>query len=98
MPKRTDIKSILVIGAGPIGLAVALFARASGARSVISSEVSPARRALAVHEVQSFGANMVDQPAAPAALPPAAPEGQAALGASRAAAQRAGMAAPDPVH
>ncbi len=38
---------VLVIGAGPIGLAVALFARASGARSVISSEVSAVRRALA---------------------------------------------------
>jgi len=38
---------VLVIGAGPIGLAVALFARASGARSVSSSEVSAVRRALA---------------------------------------------------
>jgi threonine dehydrogenase-like Zn-dependent dehydrogenase len=35
---------VLVIGAGPIGLAVTLFARASGARMVVVSEISEARR------------------------------------------------------
>ena len=35
MAKRTDIKSILIIGAGPIGLGAALFAKLAGAKSVI---------------------------------------------------------------
>jgi len=39
---------VLVIGAGPIGLATILFARASGAREVIVAEPGEARRALAV--------------------------------------------------
>lgn len=41
-------KRVLVIGAGPIGLSVILFARAGGAREVVVSEPSPARRDLAV--------------------------------------------------
>lgn len=36
--------AVLVIGGGPIGAAVALFARAAGARQVIVSEPAPARR------------------------------------------------------
>lgn len=35
---------VLVLGGGPIGAAVALFARAAGARQVIVSEPAPARR------------------------------------------------------
>ena len=44
---RADIKPddrVLVIGGGPIGAAVALFARAKGARSVVVSEPAEARR------------------------------------------------------
>ncbi len=39
--------SVLVLGAGPIGVAVALFARHAGAAHVVVSERSPERRALA---------------------------------------------------
>jgi (R,R)-butanediol dehydrogenase / meso-butanediol dehydrogenase / diacetyl reductase len=35
---------VLVIGAGPIGLAVTIFARAAGARRVVASELDPVRR------------------------------------------------------
>ena len=38
---------VLILGAGPIGLAVTLFARAAGARQVIVSEPGDSRRALA---------------------------------------------------
>jgi (R,R)-butanediol dehydrogenase/meso-butanediol dehydrogenase/diacetyl reductase len=44
--------NVLVIGAGPIGLACALWARFFGARSVVVSETAPARLALAAR----FGA------------------------------------------
>lgn len=44
MPQRA---AVLVIGAGPIGIAVALFARHAGAKHVVVSERSPDRRALA---------------------------------------------------
>ncbi|MGE0416792.1 MAG: alcohol dehydrogenase catalytic domain-containing protein [Acetobacteraceae bacterium] len=37
-------RRVLVVGAGPIGLAVTLFARAGGARAVVVSEIAPARR------------------------------------------------------
>lgn len=40
--------SVLVMGGGPIGVAVALFARQAGARHVIVSEMSPDRRRRAV--------------------------------------------------
>ncbi len=40
-------QNVLIIGAGPIGLAVALWARFFGARSVVVSEVSAQRRKLA---------------------------------------------------
>ena len=48
--------SVLVIGAGPIGLAVTLFARASGARLAVVSEISPARRA----QASMLGATVID--------------------------------------
>jgi (R,R)-butanediol dehydrogenase/meso-butanediol dehydrogenase/diacetyl reductase len=44
--------NVLVIGAGPIGLATALWARFFGARSVVVSETAPSRLALAAR----FGA------------------------------------------
>ena len=47
--------NVLVIGAGPIGLAVALWARFFGARTVMVSEKAPGRRALA----ERFGATHV---------------------------------------
>jgi (R,R)-butanediol dehydrogenase/meso-butanediol dehydrogenase/diacetyl reductase len=46
---------VLITGAGPIGLAVALWARFLGARDVVVSEPAPQRRALA----QSMGATAV---------------------------------------
>lgn len=46
--------SVLVIGGGPIGVAVALFARHAGARDVIVSEMSADRRARAL-EVGATG-------------------------------------------
>ncbi len=49
----------LVIGAGPIGLAIALWARHFGAREVIVSERAPGRRALA----ERLGATRVVDPA-----------------------------------
>lgn len=48
--------AVLVLGGGPIGIAVALFALHAGARHVVVSERSPDRRALA----QSIGAASVD--------------------------------------
>jgi (R,R)-butanediol dehydrogenase/meso-butanediol dehydrogenase/diacetyl reductase len=41
-------ETCLVLGAGPVGLAAALWARHFGAGQVIVSEITPARRALAV--------------------------------------------------
>jgi (R,R)-butanediol dehydrogenase/meso-butanediol dehydrogenase/diacetyl reductase len=52
--------SVLVIGAGPIGAGVILFARLSGARHVIVSERSPERRRVAL----ALGASAVIDPAA----------------------------------
>ena len=57
-------KRVLVVGAGPIGQAVTMFAGLSGARRVVVSEMSPARRALA----EQFGADVID----PATEAPAA--------------------------
>ena len=57
MPKDA---AVLVLGAGPIGIAVALFARHAGARHVVVSERSPERRALA----QQVGATTVIDPQA----------------------------------
>jgi (R,R)-butanediol dehydrogenase/meso-butanediol dehydrogenase/diacetyl reductase len=50
---------VLIIGAGPIGLSVALFARLRGAATVVVSEYAPARRAAA----ETFGADRVIDPA-----------------------------------
>ncbi|MFE3443728.1 alcohol dehydrogenase catalytic domain-containing protein [Nocardia sp. NPDC059180] len=54
----TDADSALVIGCGPIGLGAILAAKAHGARTVIASEPSPARRALA----RALGADVVVDP------------------------------------
>lgn len=51
-------QSVLIVGAGPIGLALLLTLKASGARWVAISEVSEARKAQAL----SFGANAVYDP------------------------------------
>lgn len=51
---------VLVIGAGPIGLSVAAFARLAGARAVVVSEMNMTRRSLA----QSMGAHAVIDPGA----------------------------------
>jgi len=50
---------VLVLGAGPIGLAVAVWARCFGARTVMVSEKAPGRRMLA----ERFGATHVIDPA-----------------------------------
>lgn len=50
--------NVLVLGAGPIGLAAALWARFFGARTVMVSEKTPGRRALA----EKFGASHVIDP------------------------------------
>lgn len=59
---RADIPlggRVLILGAGPIGLSVAAFARLRGAGSVVVSEYAPARREAA----KSFGASAVIDPA-----------------------------------
>lgn len=53
-------ESALVIGAGPVGLAVTLWLRELGARHVIVSDLSPDRRALA----ETIGATAVIDPRA----------------------------------
>jgi len=50
--------AVLVLGGGPIGLAVAIFARHAGARHVVVSERSPDRRGLA----KTIGATAVIDP------------------------------------
>lgn len=67
-------ETCLVLGAGPIGLAITLWARAAGAGEVIVSERAPGRRALA----ERLGATRVVDPASEdlaAVLAGAAPEG-----------------------
>jgi (R,R)-butanediol dehydrogenase/meso-butanediol dehydrogenase/diacetyl reductase len=49
---------VLILGAGPIGLAVAIFAKLAGARDVIVSEYAPARRAAAA----ALGATAIIDP------------------------------------
>jgi threonine dehydrogenase-like Zn-dependent dehydrogenase len=49
----------IVIGCGPVGLGVILMLKASGVRTVVASDFSPGRRALAV----TCGADMVVDPA-----------------------------------
>ncbi len=57
--------NVLVIGAGPIGLAVAVWARFFGARTLMVSEKAAGRRALA----ERFGATHVIDPASEMAGP-----------------------------
>jgi threonine dehydrogenase-like Zn-dependent dehydrogenase len=60
--RRSDIgkgQAAIVIGCGPIGLAVVLMLKAHGVRTVIASDYSPGRRALATR----CGANIVVDPA-----------------------------------
>ncbi|HME68826.1 MAG TPA: zinc-binding dehydrogenase [Myxococcota bacterium] len=67
-------ENVLVLGAGPIGLAALVWARHFGARSVIVSEKSPGRRAMAA----ALGASAVVDPADGSllgALQPLAPGG-----------------------
>ena len=49
----------IVIGCGPIGLGVILFLKAKGVRTVVASDYSPGRRALAT----ACGADVVVDPA-----------------------------------
>ena len=53
-------RHVLVVGAGPIGLAVVAFARFAGARSITVSEIDPVRRARA----EGFGASALIDPGA----------------------------------
>jgi threonine dehydrogenase-like Zn-dependent dehydrogenase len=60
--RRAEIKKrtvAIVIGCGPIGLSVICMLKASGVRTVIGSDFSPGRRALA----KACGANIVVDPA-----------------------------------
>jgi (R,R)-butanediol dehydrogenase/meso-butanediol dehydrogenase/diacetyl reductase len=61
----------VVVGAGPIGLALVLWARLAGAREVIVSERSPGRRALA----ERIGATRVVDPTDGALADAVGPEG-----------------------
>jgi len=55
--KKRDVA--IVVGCGPIGLSVILLLKARGVRTVVASDYSPARRALA----ESCGADVVIDPA-----------------------------------
>ena len=60
--RRADVRKrtvSVVIGCGPVGLAVILFLKAQGVRTVIASDFSPARRELAAR----CGADIVVDPA-----------------------------------
>jgi threonine dehydrogenase-like Zn-dependent dehydrogenase len=60
--RRGDVAkgtTAIVIGCGPIGLAVILMLKAKGVRTVLASDYSPARRAL----VSACGADLVVDPA-----------------------------------
>lgn len=56
--------TVLVIGAGPVGLAVVIWAKFSGARHIIVSERAPARIKMA----ETFGATHVISPTDPLAM------------------------------
>ena len=58
--------SVLVIGAGPIGVGVALFARLAGARHVVVSEPSPGRRQRALEMGATHAIDPVAGPVASA--------------------------------
>ncbi|PYH91722.1 alcohol dehydrogenase [Aspergillus ellipticus CBS 707.79] len=60
-----DIRTVLVVGAGPIGLAVLLVLKARGVGSVIVSEISAQRRELA----RTLGATCVVDPHAEDVVP-----------------------------
>jgi (R,R)-butanediol dehydrogenase / meso-butanediol dehydrogenase / diacetyl reductase len=66
-------RQVLVIGAGPIGLAVITFARFAGARSVVVSELDPTRRQRAA----DLGATSVLDPSGEAIGPALARTGAA---------------------
>ncbi|MFT4265107.1 MAG: zinc-binding dehydrogenase [Nocardioides sp.] len=51
-------RPVLVVGCGPIGLAVILMLKAAGVRTIVASDLSPARRALA----EQCGATTVVDP------------------------------------
>ena len=60
--RRAEVRKktvTVVIGCGPVGLAVILFLKAQGVRTVIASDFSPARRSLATR----CGADIVVDPA-----------------------------------
>jgi (R,R)-butanediol dehydrogenase/meso-butanediol dehydrogenase/diacetyl reductase len=57
---RSPGEPVLILGAGPVGLAVALYARLFGASSVVVSDPVPGRRALA----EAVGASTIDPGAA----------------------------------
>lgn len=54
--EREGSDPVLVLGAGPVGLAVALWALALGAREVVVSDPQPQRRAIA----ETLGARVID--------------------------------------
>lgn len=55
---RLEAASVLILGGGPIGLAIALACREAGAEHVVLSEPSPARRTLG----ERFGATVTIDP------------------------------------
>jgi len=55
MPKRQDLKSILIIGAGPLGLLHAGVARSLGASTILFSEIDVRRRQQLVPTVRRRG-------------------------------------------
>lgn len=59
MARGVDEKRVLIIGAGPIGLACAIWCRFFGARNVVISELSPARITMA----KTLGFNDIIDPA-----------------------------------
>ena len=59
--RRSDVKKrqvAIVVGCGPVGLGVILMLKARGVRTVVASDLSPGRRALA----QACGADIVVDP------------------------------------
>jgi len=59
--RRSEVKTddvAIVIGCGPVGLAVVSMLKARGVRTVVASDLSPARRALA----QACGADLAVDP------------------------------------
>jgi len=72
--KRGEVKksqTAIVIGCGPVGLAVILLLKASGVRNVVASDLSPGRRALA----KACGADFVVDPASQSPYGTSASEG-----------------------